>query len=155
MKNIFIKWFMAINTLFLRLSRGRLGSKLGTQRILILHTTGRISGEQRAAPIAYFETEGSYLIVASNWGRNKNADWYLNLKKTPAAIVEINGQRIAVTAREAQGEEYDRLWKFACERNPPYLDYQKMTTRHIPIMIFERIDGQIRQAGSRQNKSAS
>jgi deazaflavin-dependent oxidoreductase (nitroreductase family) len=139
-KKIFIKWFMSIHTLFLRLSRGRLGSKLGTQTILILHTRGRTSGQQRAAPIAYFETEGSYLIVASNWGRDKDADWFLNLKKTPAALLEINGQLISVAAREAQGEEYARLWKFACERNPPYLDYQKMTTRHIPIMIFERMN---------------
>jgi hypothetical protein len=32
------------------------------------------------------------------------------------------------------------LWKFATERHPPYLDYQKMTTRHIPIMVFEPVD---------------
>jgi hypothetical protein len=45
-----------------------------------------------------------------------------------------------VVAREAQGEEYARLWKFATERHPPYLDYQEMTTRHIPIMVFDQAD---------------
>jgi deazaflavin-dependent oxidoreductase (nitroreductase family) len=129
---------MAINTLLIRLSRGRLGSKLGTQTILILHTIGRKSGQERAIPIAYFEDEDRYLIVASNWGKDQNPDWYLNLKRNPHARLEINGQLIAVTAREAQGEEYQRLWKFVTERNPPYLDYQKMTTRHIPIMVFEQ-----------------
>ena len=77
--------------------------------------------------------------MASNWGRDKNADWYLNLEKNPRAKLEINGQIVPVVAREAEGEEYTRLWKFATERHPPYLKYQQMTTRHIPIMMFERV----------------
>jgi deazaflavin-dependent oxidoreductase (nitroreductase family) len=137
MKDLLIKWFMAINSLFIRLSRGRIGSKLGTQTVLILHTVGRKSGQERTIPIAYFDYEGQNLIVASNWGKDKNADWYLNLKKNPHAKLEINGQIISVVAREAEGEEYTRLWKFATERHPPYLKYQQMTTRHIPIMLFE------------------
>jgi F420H(2)-dependent quinone reductase len=137
MKDIFIKWFMAINAFLLRLSRGRIGSKLGTQTILLLHTTGRKSGQDRAIPIAYFDYENHYLIVASNWGKEKQADWYLNLMQHPQAKLEVKGKVLSVTAREAQGEEYDLLWKFATEHHPPYLDYQKMTTRHIPIMIFE------------------
>ena len=140
MKDILIKWFMAINTLLLRISHGRIGSKLGTQTILILHTIGRKSGQDRAVPIAYFLYEGHYLIVASNWGKDKQANWYLNLKKDPHAKLEINGKVILVTAREAQGEEYERLWRFATEHHPPYLEYQKMTARRIPIMLFEQTD---------------
>jgi deazaflavin-dependent oxidoreductase (nitroreductase family) len=138
MKDIFIKWFMSLNSFLIRLSRGRIGSKLGTQNILILRTVGRSSGQERAVPIAYFAYEGKYLIVASNWGRDKHADWYLNLKKTPQASLEINGQLLTVAAREALGDEYNNLWKFVTERHTPYLDYQKMTTRTIPIMIFEQ-----------------
>jgi F420H(2)-dependent quinone reductase len=137
MKNTFIKWFMAINAFLLRLSHGKIGSKLGTQTILLLHTIGRKSGQDRAIPIAYFDYKDHYLIVASNWGKERQADWYLNLKHHPQAKLEVKGKVLSVTAREAQGEEYDHLWKFATEHHPPYLDYQKMTTRHIPIMIFE------------------
>jgi deazaflavin-dependent oxidoreductase (nitroreductase family) len=136
-KDIFIKLFMAVNSFLLSLSHGRIGSKLGTQTILLLHTTGRKSGQDRAIPIAYFDYKDHYLIVASNWGKQKQADWYLNLKQNPQARLEVKGKVLSVTAREAQGEEYDQLWKFATEHHPPYLDYQKMTTRHIPIMIFE------------------
>ncbi len=139
MKDRLIKWFMLINSLLLRLSRGRVGSKLGTQTILILHTLGRKSGQDRAIPIAYFDYDGKYLIVASNWGRDKQADWYLNLKQDPHAKLEIKGRIVSAIAREVQGEEYQRLWKFVAERNPPYLEYQKMTTRHIPIMMFEPV----------------
>jgi deazaflavin-dependent oxidoreductase (nitroreductase family) len=140
MKNTLIKWFMSIHSLILRISHGRLGSKLGTQTILILHTVGRTSGQERAIPIAYFDYEGRVLIVASNWGRDRNADWVLNLKKDPRARLEIRGKTVSVVAREAQGEEYDRLWKFATQRHPPYLEYQKMTARHIPLMVFEKVD---------------
>ena len=139
MKNIFIKWFMAFNAFILRLSRGRIGSKLGTQTILLLHTTGRKSGQERVIPIAYFDYEGKFLIVASNWGKDQNADWYLNLKYQPRAELEVKGKKIEVQSREALDEEYDRLWKFATEHHPPYLEYQKMTTRHIPIMVFESV----------------
>ena len=139
MKDILIKWFMTINILLLRLSRGQIGSKLGTQTILVLHTIGRKSGLDRAIPIAYFNYEGHYLIVASNWGKDRQADWYLNLQKDPRARIEINGKDISVVAHEAQGEEYDRLWKFATELHLPYIEYQKKTKRRIPIMVFEQV----------------
>jgi F420H(2)-dependent quinone reductase len=140
MKDVLIKWFMYINSLIIRLSRGRLGSKLGTQTVLILHTVGRTSGQERTAPVAYFNYDGKYLIVGSNWGRDKNADWYLNLKKDPHAKLEINGKLISVIAREAQDDEYNQLWKFATERHAQYLEHRKMTMRHIPIMVFERVE---------------
>jgi deazaflavin-dependent oxidoreductase (nitroreductase family) len=139
MNDLSIKWFTTFNAFLIRVSHGRIGSKLGTQRVLILHSIGRSSGQERTTPIAYFEREGQFLIVASNWGKEKNADWYLNLKKNPMAKLEVHGKLLPVTAREAVGQEYDELWQFVTKRHPPYLDYQKMTTRHIPIMVFEKL----------------
>lgn len=128
---------MQINAFLLRLTSGRLGSKLGTQTILLLETTGRKSGEPRTIPIAYFFYEGNYLIVESNWGKDKHADWYFNLKKNPRALLTVAGRNIRVEAHEAEGDEYSRLWKFATEKHPPYLRYQTMTHRRIPIMVFQ------------------
>ena len=141
MKDTFIKWFMDINAFLLRISNGWIGSRLGTQTILLLETIGRKTGQPRVIPIAYFLHEGKYLIVESNWGKDKHADWYLNLRqKNPQATLQVNGKRIPVEAHEAQGEEYARLWKFATERHPPYLRYQEMTSRHIPIVVFQPIN---------------
>lgn len=137
MKDLLIKWFMSINAFLIRLTNGRIGGRLGTQTILLLETIGRKSGQPRVIPIAYFFHEGQYLIVASNWGKEKQAAWYLNLKKNPRATLTVNGRKISTEAHEAEGEEYARLWKFATERHPPYLDYQKMTSRKIPIMVFQ------------------
>jgi deazaflavin-dependent oxidoreductase (nitroreductase family) len=139
MKDILIKLFMACNAFLIRITGGRMGSKLGTQTILILHTIGRKSGLARAVPIAYFDFEAKFLIVASNWGKDRQADWYLNLKKQPTAKIDLKGRSIAVRMREAEGEEYARLWKFAAQKHPPYINYQKMTTRHIPIVVLEPV----------------
>ena len=139
MKNIFVKWFMILNTFVIRLSRGRIGAKLGTQTILILHTVGRKSGLPRSIPIAYFFYEGKYLIVESNWGKDNHADWYFNLQKQPQANIDVKGQTIKVKARFAEGDEFTRLWEYLTKKHPPYLDYQKMTKRKIPIAVFEPV----------------
>ncbi len=138
MKDILTKWFTRFNEFLIRISKGRIGSQLGSQSILILHTTGRKSGQPRSTPVAYFEHDGRYLLVGSNWGKPRDADWVQNLRQQPRARIDVKGQSLSVNAREAQGEEYARLWQFATERHRPYLQYQQMTSRHIPIMVLER-----------------
>lgn len=141
MKDRFIKWFMAVNTFFIRASGGWLGTNLGTQTILLLHHVGRKSGKSYITPIAYFYLDGFYFLVASNWGKGVNPAWYHNLFASPRTLIEVKGKTIPVEVREARGDEYDRLWKVAVERHPPYLDHQKMANRQIPIMIFIPLDG--------------
>ena len=141
MKDVLIKWLMRINAFLLHLTNGRLGSRLGNQTILLLETVGRRSGQPREIPIAYFFHEGSYLIVESNWGKDTHSDWYFNLKKHPSATLNVNGRTILVESHDAQGEEYARLWKFVTQRHPPYLRYQKMTRRRIPIVVFQPLHG--------------
>jgi deazaflavin-dependent oxidoreductase (nitroreductase family) len=135
-KEKFIKWFMAFNVWLLTISKGRLGNKLGKQTILLLETTGRKSGKEHTIPLAYFEYGKRFIIVASNWGRDQQANWYLNLKHNPQAKLGIRGALLSVLAHEAEDEEYQSLWQFVTERHPPYLSYQKMTSRKIPIMVF-------------------
>lgn len=139
MKDFFIKLFMDLNTFLLRISRGRVGSRLGTQTILLLETMGRKSGKPREIPIAYFFHEGKYLIVESNWGRDNHADWYLNLSRNPHAKLTVNGRTIPVEAHDALLDEHTQLWDYVTKKHPPYLDYQKMTSRRIPIVVFESI----------------
>ncbi len=137
MKDILIRWFTSFNAFLIRVTNGRIGSRLGTQTILLLYTTGRKSGEPRIIPIAYFRFEENYLLVGSNWGKEKHADWYLNLLKESHGMIRVDGKRISVNAHDAQGDEYDRLWKFVAQRHAQYLNYQKMTTRRIPIMVLQ------------------
>jgi F420H(2)-dependent quinone reductase len=135
-----LKLFMALNTFAIRASRGRLGSRLGTQTILLLHSLGRRSGRPRVTPIACFYLDGFYFLVGSNWGKPVNAAWYHNLLAHPQTLIEVKGRRIPVLAHPAEGPEYARLWKYATQHHPPYLRYQHMTSRHIPIMILQPAD---------------
>jgi deazaflavin-dependent oxidoreductase (nitroreductase family) len=119
----FIKFFMAMNTFAIQASRGRIGSRLLTQTILLLHTVGRRSGRHFVTPISYFHTDGCYFLIGSNWGRERNADWYYNLIARPRTTIEVRGRLIPVEACQVEGQEYDRLWKHAIRHYPPYLHY--------------------------------
>ncbi len=131
---------MSINVFFIRASRGRLGTKLGTQEILLLHSLGRKSGKEHVTPIAYYFTNGFYYIVGSNWGKDTHAAWYYNLKAHPRTIIEVKGRTIPVEASEAEGPVYAGLWAYAIERHPPYLRYKEMTPRHLPIVILRPLE---------------
>jgi F420H(2)-dependent quinone reductase len=139
MNNWFLKVFMAANTFAIRASRGRLGSRLGTQTILLLHSRGHKSGKHYVTPIAYFQAEGFYFLIGSNWGKEQNAGWYYNLLARPLTTIEVKGEQIPVEASQAEGPEYDRLWEYAIQHHPPYLHYKEMTKRRIPIMVLKPV----------------
>src|SRR5512138_2029987 len=98
MNRFFRKVFMSINVYFIRLTRGRLGSRLGHQEILLLHSLGRRSGRDHITPIAYYFTNGFYFLIGSNWAKDTNADWYLNLRAQPRTTIEVKGHTIGVQA---------------------------------------------------------
>ncbi len=89
------------------LSRPETGSKFGMLR---LTTIGRRSGQARLAIVGYFEDGPNLVTLAMNgWGEKEPA-WWLNLQARPDTTVELPGERRAVRARAATGEERDRLW---------------------------------------------
>ncbi len=89
------------------LSRPVTGSKFGMLR---LTTIGRRSGRSRVAIIGYYEDGPNLVTLAMNgWGETEPA-WWLNLQARPDTTVELPGERRAVRARAAAGEERDRLW---------------------------------------------
>lgn len=136
MNNFLLKIFMAVNVFLIRISHGRLGTKLGPQKVLLLHTVGRKSGKHRLTPIAYFQGESGYFVVASNWGKDHQAAWFYNLMSQRKTVVEIDGRTLPVEAHQAEGEEYEQLWKYAVQHHPPYMHHQEMTARHIPIVVL-------------------
>lgn len=139
MNKTFLQLFMKLNTFLIHISHGRIGSKLGTQTILLIHNHGRKSGKDYVTPIAYFPINGGYYVIASNWGKPNNAAWYYNLLAQPQTTIEVKGRSISILAREATGEEYETLWKNAVSHHPPYNKYKSQTSRHIPIIVFEPI----------------
>ena len=109
----------------------------GTQT-LILTTKGRRSGEMRHSPLIYGRDGDDYLIVGSKGGAPKPPAWYLNLQADPEVEVQVLGDRFTARARTASAAERAALWPTMTREWPSYDDYQKRTSREIPIVILER-----------------
>ncbi len=134
--NALINIFVAINAFLIRLTGGRLGGRLGDQTVLLLNTTGRKSGKAYNTPISYYRDGNNYLVVASNWGKESHPAWYFNLKHQPRAIIQIGAAKISVEAHDAEGDDYERLWKLVTGLNSQFVQYQKGLVRRIPIVIL-------------------
>jgi deazaflavin-dependent oxidoreductase (nitroreductase family) len=103
-------------------------------RFLILHTTGRRSGQLRRTPLSYTDDGDAYVVIASDGGSLHDPDWYLNLRADPDADVELAGRRVHVRAETVSGEERDRLWRQAVQSYAGYAGYQARTDRQIPVV---------------------
>ncbi len=105
--------------------------------ILLLHTRGRKSGEERVHPLIFREWEDGYLVVASKGGAPEPPDWYLNLEENPEVTVQIKGEKFTAKARTAEPNEKPAMWQHMVEAWPDYSEYQKKTDRNIPVVVLE------------------
>ena len=106
--------------------------------ILLLTTTGRKTGNKTTAPLIFGLDGDTPVIVASQGGAPDHPGWYKNLVKNPAAEVQIKGETFAVRARDAEGDERDRLWELMNQEWRHYEEYQTRTDRRIPVVVLER-----------------
>ena len=102
----------------------------------LIRVKGRKSGRPQIVPLIYGDIAGEVVIVASKGGSDKNPDWYHNLRAGDEVDVQIATQAFRATWREPEGEERHRIWDFMSHVYPPYLNYQRATTRHIPVVMM-------------------
>lgn len=137
---MFVKWLtrlvMAIYVFLYRRTGGKVGGRLGAMPVLLLTTTGRKTGKRHTVPVMYLSESPNYIITASNNGREKPPAWWLNLKSSPQATIEIGGDTRSVTTEQAGSEEKERLWVQLVEKAPAFEGYQKRTQREIPMVIL-------------------
>jgi deazaflavin-dependent oxidoreductase (nitroreductase family) len=108
-------------------------------RILLLTTTGRKTGKQTTTPLIFGLEGDTPVIVASQGGAPDHPGWYKNLVKNPAAEVQIKGEKFAVRARDAEGDERERLWELMNGEWRHYDEYQTRTDRRIPVVVLDRV----------------
>ncbi|MFI6483226.1 nitroreductase family deazaflavin-dependent oxidoreductase [Nonomuraea sp. NPDC050663] len=119
-------------------SDGAKGHQFHGAPTLLLTTTGRKSGLLRRTALIYDRDGDDYVIVASLGGSPKHPLWYLNLVDDPKVGVQVEADRFDAVARTATAEEKARLWPRMVEVWPAYADYQKKTSREIPVVILSR-----------------
>ncbi|MCC7023063.1 MAG: nitroreductase family deazaflavin-dependent oxidoreductase [Thermomicrobiales bacterium] len=121
-----------------RQNGGRVGGPFAGAPMLLLTTTGRRSGQPRTNPVIYTTDNGRFVIIASKGGAPTNPDWFHNLRANPEVTVEIGTETFPARASIPEGAERDRLFAQMAAQMPGFADYQKQTTRRIPVVLLER-----------------
>lgn len=119
-------------------SGGRIGHKAIGVPCLLLHTTGRRSGEPRASSLVYARDGNDYLVVASKGGADADPAWLHNVRAQPEVEVQVGRERTRGTARVVMpaDPDYQRLWKIVNDNNSDrYNGYQRLTARPIPVVV--------------------
>ena len=106
--------------------------------LLLLTTTGAKSGRQHVTPLAYHRDGDRLIIVASKGGAPDNPAWYHNLLANPTVTLEVAEERFEARAEVAGGEERERLYRQHASHFAAFNDYEKRTTRQIPVIILTR-----------------
>ena len=115
---------------------GKVGHDWNGASVLILHTTGRKSGQTRKLPLIYGRDGANFVVVASKGGAPDHPGWYKNLLAQPDAKVQVRGEVIPVTARTGTAEDKQRVWPVMTAQWPPYDEYQRKTAREIPVVLL-------------------
>ncbi len=126
-----------LNAPIYRLSRGRIGGKLGKAPILLLTTTGRKSGQQRTAPVLYLADGERFVVINTNAGNEKTPAWSLNLRANPEAEVEVGKRKVKVRSRLAEGEERADLWRRHMQQYSGWEFYESKLDREIGVFVLE------------------
>ncbi len=121
-----------------RSNEGNVGGPFEGMPILLLHSTGAKSGEERVHPLAYQAVGDDLAVFASYAGGPKNPAWYHNLVANPDASIEVGTDVFNVTARVTAGAERDGIWETQKERIPVFSGYEEKTNREIPVVLLER-----------------
>lgn len=102
--------------------------------VLVLHTTGRHSGRERATTLAYHRADdGSLLVVGGAGGQARIPDWVANLRADPRSAVTVDRRRTAVTGAELVGEERAAIWPRLEQEWPQIAAYQRRAGRPVPV----------------------
>ena len=124
-----------------RANAGKVGGMFENATLLILHSKGAKSGAERLNPLLYNEADGgSAAIFASAAGADKHPAWYHNLVAEPNVTIEIGAETgVSVKARVTAGDERNRIWTKVKQGFAGMGEYEKMTSREIPVVVLDRV----------------
>lgn len=123
-----------------RLTGGRhtFASLLSGLPVVMLTTTGAVSGRPRTVPVLGLPTEQGLVVVASNYGRSQHPAWYHNLRAEPAAAIGVPGGTTRVRAVEAEGDKRARIWQQGLLIYPGFSAYERRATgRRIAVFVLQ------------------
>jgi deazaflavin-dependent oxidoreductase (nitroreductase family) len=118
---------------------GHVSGPLAGTPLMLVHHVGARSGIERIMPLAYLpRPDGQFVIIASDGGSPRHPAWYYNLKANPEITVEVGAETFRVMAKELDTAARSVLWPAIVEQAPAAGEFQKLTTRTIPVFILTR-----------------
>ena len=117
-------------------SGGTEGNDNQGRPVIVLTSVGAKTGKLRKTPLMRVEHDGEYAVVASLGGAPKHPVWYYNLTAHPHVELQDGPVKKDSRAREVEGEEYAAWFERAVATWPDYAEYQKKTTRTMPIFVL-------------------
>jgi len=104
--------------------------------VIVVTTRGNKTGKIRKHALMRVEHDGEYALIASMGGAPNNPVWYFNLKADPDAVtIQDGADRFDAHVRELSGDERKTWWERAVAAYPDYAQYQRNTTRLIPVFL--------------------
>ena len=124
-----------------RTSGGTAGGVFTGKPLVLVHHIGAKSGKARVSPLVPLLEDGRIFVFASKGGSDSNPDWYGNLVANPNVTVELGTETFPATARTLVGEERDEIYAKQSAVEPQFGEYQRLTTRVIPVVELVRTAG--------------
>jgi deazaflavin-dependent oxidoreductase (nitroreductase family) len=123
-----------------RATGGQLDGSARARALLLLTTTGARSGRAHTTPVAYTRDGDDLVIIGSMGGAPRHPAWYHNLVAHPEVTVELGATRFAVRAVVTEGAERERLFAQMAAQMPGFAEYQRNTTRQLPVIVLKRVE---------------
>ncbi len=121
-----------------RANGGKVGGNFEGRTLLLLHTKGAKSGQERINPVAYTKDGDQWVVIASKGGAPTHPDWYHNIIANPQLTVEVGTEQFEVEAKVTEEPERTRLYDQMASIMPGFADYKVKTMRKIPVIVLKR-----------------
>jgi deazaflavin-dependent oxidoreductase (nitroreductase family) len=140
MRRLFLRTLVGLHNVVYRLTGGKVAGRVGKASVLLLTVAGRKTGKPHTTPLLYGRDGENLIVIASVGGAPRHPAWYLNLQGQEAEVqVQVGREHTRVRARDAEGEERERLWAQMVELYAPYAAYEQRTPRRIPVVVLEPV----------------
>jgi deazaflavin-dependent oxidoreductase (nitroreductase family) len=122
-----------------RANQGVVGGQMKGMPVLLITMTGAKTGRTITKPLVYSRDGDRIVIIASYAGAVHNPPWYHNLVANPDVTVELGGETFKAKAAVAPASDRQRLYDQQAKQMPIFTEYQKKTTRQIPVLLLTRV----------------
>jgi deazaflavin-dependent oxidoreductase (nitroreductase family) len=106
--------------------------------LLLLTATGARTGLRRTLPLGYTREGDRFVVIGSNSGKPTHPEWLFNVIANPLVTLEVAGETFEARASVTTGVERQRLFDAMAQKVSAFADYQRGTTRQLPVVTFER-----------------